>query len=295
MRKYLDTSMKRKAFTLVEVIVTVGIISALVGLLLPAVGSARESARLVHCKNNLKQLATAILLHEQSMGHFPSAGWGSKWTGDPDKGTGRNQPGSWTFSVLPHMEQSEVFIMAGDGNPSEITTEQKQNAARAFEINIEICLCPSKSAQLNPSPGLWNMDPSQNPSRNDYAINGGDNIIPWGDGPDPDNPSFQVPIGITGVAFQGSEIRTAHLIDGLSNVYLAGEKGDDPLDIGTLAGGEQNTRWTIPDETNRNFGSQHPAVFNMVMCDGSVRTNTLDMDPETHQRLGNRKDGQIAP
>ena len=93
-----------RAFTLVELLVVITIIGVLIALLLPAVQAAREAARRTQCSNNLKQLALSSLNLEQTQLHFPTGGWGFLYTGDPNLGTGRNQPGGWLFNLLPFLE-----------------------------------------------------------------------------------------------------------------------------------------------------------------------------------------------
>jgi prepilin-type N-terminal cleavage/methylation domain-containing protein len=87
----------RPAFTLVELLVVIAIIGILVVLLLPAVQSAREAARRMQCKNNLKQIAVAIRNYEQKKGVFP---FGGGW---------QVQTGTWASMILPQLEQQAHF------------------------------------------------------------------------------------------------------------------------------------------------------------------------------------------
>ncbi|HEY3393869.1 MAG TPA: DUF1559 domain-containing protein [Lacipirellulaceae bacterium] len=122
---------------------------------------------------------------------------------------------------------------------------------------------------------------------------------------------------INGLAFQAVEYELKHVTDGTSKTYMVGEKylrpesydsgersiGDDQscwagddLDVGRVA----DDKWIpLPDqpglEDYLRFGSAHAGVFQMAMCDASVRGVSFDIDPQLHERLGNRRDGNPIP
>jgi prepilin-type N-terminal cleavage/methylation domain-containing protein len=87
-------------FTLVELLVVIAIIGTLVGLLLPAVQTARESARRSTCTNNLKQIGVAIHNFESANKAFPA---GHKHD------SGGNSAWGWGVYILPFLEQQEIF------------------------------------------------------------------------------------------------------------------------------------------------------------------------------------------
>jgi prepilin-type N-terminal cleavage/methylation domain-containing protein len=63
-----------RAFTLVELLVVIGIIAVLVGILLPTIARARESSRRTKCMSNLKQIGAAMILYSsEHNGRLPNA------------------------------------------------------------------------------------------------------------------------------------------------------------------------------------------------------------------------------
>ena len=95
----------RRAFTIIEVLVVVTIIGVLIALLLPAVQSARDSARRTQCASNLKQIGIALLNFENANKHFPSG-----YVSNYDNAGNDTGPGwGWCAFILPEMEENAIY------------------------------------------------------------------------------------------------------------------------------------------------------------------------------------------
>jgi hypothetical protein len=311
----------------VELLVVIGIIGALVALLLPAVQSARDAARRMQCQSNLRQIAIAAHNHHLSFGFFPSAGWGYRWVGDPDRGVGASQPGGWTYQLLPFIEEASVRELGRDGQPDAITPQQRVGAAAARLRVLSIYICPSRRGPgLFPhkrsalpggaaNPYYHNGDWTDQTARADYKANGGDVQLLWGAGPGSlaagDRDTFENAGNSTGVVFQGSQIGLQRITDGTTHTYFAGEKainpvhydsGDSRIDNHAQFSGDDwdNIGWTLQPpvqdinerDDGRIFGSAHQAGVYFAMCDGSIRLVSFDVDRRVHRFLGNRQDGE---
>jgi hypothetical protein len=299
-------------------LVVIGIIGVLTAFLLPAVNSARESARQTHCSNNLRQQALAIHQHVASLKRYPGNGWGFLWVGEPYRGSAKSQPGGWIYSLAPYVQQSHIDALGRDLKPSERRASMRELIQRP----VSLYLCPSR--QPAPGPAMQrfafrNVDLVPVVGKTDYAINEGDFITDTGGGPESlaegDNPRYRwIDVSkATGVSFQRSEITPAHVRDGLGVTYLIGEKyvtshnyetSDDPGYDQTMYSGVDLdlNRWTISPPLGdsremdpRRFGSAHSAGCYMAFCDARVELVDYEIDPTIHRNRGHRSNEKGKP
>ncbi|MDB5342626.1 MAG: hypothetical protein JWP89_1003 [Schlesneria sp.] len=128
---------RRSAFTLIELLVVIAIIAILIALLLPAVQQAREAARRMSCKNNLKQLALSMHNYHDVYNCFPGARLSSK----PQYGQ--------MVALLPYIDQGNLagrFNVSAAGGFADPVNQPVANTP------VSIIRCPS-----SPVPGLIKM------------------------------------------------------------------------------------------------------------------------------------------
>jgi prepilin-type N-terminal cleavage/methylation domain-containing protein/prepilin-type processing-associated H-X9-DG protein len=294
----------RPGFTLVELLVVIGVIAVLVGLAMPAVQRAREAGRRLRCVNHLRQIGIALHKHHDRLGALPgNGGWDPSqriadvsgnltyisttddmneqgptvyyWgVGDPTR-MGRDQPGSWAFSILPGIEQTNLF------------------EHREWKVGVALYACPSRRppvARMAPLideygsyvTGGWPW------SRTDYAANA--LVVP-------NRPEV---------------VRFARFLDGTAHTLLVGEKSMDPknYESGTwyfdepfFAGGSAGTARfgtkVLQDAPGVDFqnhwGSSHAGACNFLYGDGSVRGLAFTIDPAIVEALLTPDGGEVVP
>lgn len=196
----------RAGFSLIEVLVTVGIIGLLAALLLPAVQQAREAARRTACRNNLRQVSLAVLGYQSTFAVYPQVHGAPMPTDDPELAFSRSY--SAFTRVLPQLDQSALFHALNFEVPMmDPYVVPTGRVAWAYAVQrtvmataLGVLLCPSDGG--GGSPG-WTAGTN-------YRANLGTDRWHFApDGPFSDLRKTRTPASIT---------------DGLSNTALLGEK-----------------------------------------------------------------------
>lgn len=102
----MRSSNSKTGFTLVELLVVIAIIGTLMGLLLPAVQSAREAGRRNTCSNNLNQLGKAFIAYDGAREVLP--GWRNKHPNPAYSGSATLTP-TWPVLIMPQIERSDIY------------------------------------------------------------------------------------------------------------------------------------------------------------------------------------------
>jgi len=222
--------------TMVELLVTIAIIMLLMGILLPAVQSARESGRRGQCQQNLRQVALGLLAYHDVHGRFPYGGWGHHWVGVPERGTGSRQPGGWIYSILPYIEESELHSF-GSGQSREAADELY---SQRLQTPLCLLVCPSRRpCSAWPIADRYAYVRTPKPfgnvalvARADYAINAGTSHVFSFSGPADLNQGDDLefwrnapyPKSFTGISHLRIAASIRSVADGTSKTYLLGDK-----------------------------------------------------------------------
>jgi prepilin-type N-terminal cleavage/methylation domain-containing protein/prepilin-type processing-associated H-X9-DG protein len=152
----------RRGFTLVELLVVIGIIAVLMGLLLPAVQKVREAASRIQCANNLKQFGLALHHHHDARGHFPAGLVTAQNAVTDSHATGFTQ-------LLPYIEQDNAYRMYHFEKPWYDPVN-----FTAVAIEVKLFYCPSNrsggSIDLRANAEMWNFPLPPRAASTDYAL-----------------------------------------------------------------------------------------------------------------------------
>jgi len=300
---------RRFGFTHLECIITAGIIVLLMSTLLPAIQSARESARKSMCKNNLKQIGLGLHNYHDVYQSFPP-GWVSR------RQSGQGHPSSgWMAAMLPFVDQARLFNEIYDGKGTVYETKNQT----LLKTPIPVYLCPVAGLEnTNRIRGDWGAS--------SYAGVYGASPIPRWTTSLADNSFWPGNVGMTrnqnikvrgqdkpllGSFHINSNVGFKHIVDGTSNTFLVGEMSI--LSGGAIWPGPRSnfhesdiladTSFASPiNKSETGFSSHHAGGLQFLMADGSVQFVSTDIeslpfneDPTklgTYQRLGAINDMQ---
>jgi prepilin-type N-terminal cleavage/methylation domain-containing protein len=231
----------KTGFTLVELLVVIAIIGVLVALLLPAVQTARESARRGSCTNNLRQLGLGMHIFHDTYLRLPA---GTVW----EPGAGGNQKGSeatWLTHILPYIEQDALYktgdfnLGFGQGNAGH-----KNNTITS--TFLKATRCPSDVHPVI----ICSWGASVAWARGNYVANNGI-------GPMIETTTIDTNFRPQGVFMLQSKSRFADITDGTSNTVFVSEllksPGNDWRGVmhypeGALYQHNQTPNSPVPDE-----------------------------------------------
>ena len=291
------SSSSHQGFTILELMVVVGIIGALVAILFPALMSARETSRCMECKNNLREIGVAIQQFHDGMKRFPEA-----WKTPSDKRSGYG----WAVALLPFLEESSVAKAIN----VRLSVADPQNALPR-NSDLAIMRCPSDisepSFDLLSESGKHSSTAAFSTSSGSAAIDANAPLVrlPAANylgvfGTLEADETYPAPAG-DGTIVEGRAVRFSDLQRGASHTIIVGERPAAMVPstwYGVVFRGEDaacrlvGSAITAPNcETcdECEFGSRHSGGSNFAWADGHVTLVSNDIDQNEYQSLSKRR------
>lgn len=273
----------RAGFTIIELLVVIGIIGLLLSLLFPAVQSAREAARNTECLNNLRQIGLALTNHHA----------GSPQTGFPPPllHEGRSKWWSWSVLILPELDQQALY------ERFDLTTNAFAGAAARkhapyTSLYLSMLHCPTD--WQNVGVYYWDFGGSVGKVGYEHTNYFG---CAGSTRPRPGNGMFPR---------RGESVRLDDVRDGTSTTLFVGERGfavdglygwwaagsgDDGHGLGDSvldSSGGLHFDAGGTDASRFHWWSWHPGGANFLLVDGAVRTLSYAINHQTLLDLSTR-------
>lgn len=290
-------SRRTRGFTLVELLVVIGILATILALLLPAVQKVRAAAARMGCQNNLKQITLAS--HQYHDSHLTLPPGMTLRTGAPV------YPYlSWLARVLPYLEQPTLWANAERAfGLDPVFTHAPPHTGLATPVRVFVCPADGRLSEAHQASGGKLVA-----STSYLGVSGLDYTSP------------------TGVLFADSRVTLVAISDGTSQTLLAGERPPSPdyyfgwwyggtgqdgggscdmvlgvreVNVGWKSNGCRSTPNSFESSTlndpcgTYHYWSLHSGGANFAFCDGSVRFLSYAADSAL-PALATRAGGEVV-